>query len=541
MQSNTHPRQQTTLTESQPIATPTPDARETRTQLLSGGKLAMAIISLDLSMFLAAIDMTIVATTYVPIGDKFNSLDRAEWIISSYLIAQTAFQSIYGKISDVLGRVETMVLAIIIFLIGSILCAVSNSLNMLIASRVIQGIGGGGLVSMVLIVIADILNERQRGKYIGVFTGTWGLSAAIGPALGGVIVQNTKWQVIFWINIPICVISAAMIVFLLRIPRPKGSWKEKVKRIDFVGSFLSLVGITLILLALAWGGRDYEWNSVAVICCFVFGTVVIIACVFYEWKVPQVPIIPVRLFKIRNVFFSCMSHLFFGFGFFGPITFIPQWALVVKQASNITSGLYLLPFALMMVLGSVSAGIFTAKTGKYREMVWFGTAVLTLGNGLFITLDTNTSVGKVMGFMIVGGFGLGAALQTLPLAAQAAVTGKHLASITAVALFFRSVGNILAVSVLSNIIQNKLKTQIAVVIEHFPTYAQTILHITKDQSLINKASIPDELKAEIMKAYSASLRDAFIVLTVFTGISFLLSLAFKHMPLKTTLKKSLED
>ncbi|ORX74145.1 MFS general substrate transporter [Linderina pennispora] len=386
------------------------DTKETRTQLLSGYRLAMAIISLDILVFLSAIDMTIVATTYIPIGDKFGSVDRAEWIITSYLITTTAIQPIYGKISD------TIVMAIVVFLIGSILCAVSNSLNMLIASRAIKGLGGAGLMSMALIVIADIMNERQRGKYVGIFSGTWGLGSAIAPMIGGLIVEKSKWPVVFWINIPFCVISAALIVMLLRIPRPKGSMLEKLKKVDFIGSLLSLAGLTLVLLALTWGGRDYAWSSAA-------GGVVL--CGRYRFAVE--PIMPMHLFNRRNVILCSLAHIFFGFGVNGPITFIPMWALVVKHASYVTSGLYLLPFSIAMVISSVVGGVLVSRLGRFREIIWFGAAMLTLGNGLLILLGTDASLGKIIGLLVAGGLGFGSCIQTLTLAAQSAVTGKDLA------------------------------------------------------------------------------------------------------------------
>ncbi|KAJ2829474.1 hypothetical protein GGI24_002129, partial [Coemansia furcata] len=185
-------------------------------------------------------------------------MGSAEWIVTSYLITVAAFQPLYGRISDLLGRLEAIVFSILVFLLGSILCATSTTMNMLIASRAVQGIGGAGMVSLALIVMADIMNERQRSKYIGVFSGTFGLASAIAPVIGGAIVSTSKWQVVFWINVPFCVIALLMITMLLRVPRPQGSVKEKISQIDVIGALLSLAGITLLLLGLSWGGREYQ-------------------------------------------------------------------------------------------------------------------------------------------------------------------------------------------------------------------------------------------------------------------------------------------
>ncbi|KAJ2235784.1 hypothetical protein IWW45_002316 [Coemansia sp. RSA 485] len=510
-------------------------------QLLSGAKLAIAIISLDILMFISALDTTIVATTYIPIGNKLDSLDKAEWIITSYLITTTAFQPLYGKISDLLGRVETIVFAIIVFLIGSILCAVSKSMGMLIASRAIQGVGGAGLMSLALIVIADIMNERQRGKYVGVFSGTYGVASAIAPVIGGVIVQNTKWQVIFWINIPFCVIALVMIVMLLRIPRPKGSAKEKIKRVDFVGALLCLAGVTLLLLALTWGGRDYEWNSAQVICTLVFGVVGLVLFVLYEWKVPQVPIVPISLFRIRNVIFSSFVNVLFGFAINGTIMFIPQWALIVKRASEVTAGAYLVPCCVGMVLTSIISGVLVSKTGRCREIIIAGAALLAVGNGLLIILGTDGSLGKIIGFLLICGLGIGTCIQTINLIGQASVEGKDMASATTTFMFFRSLGMVLAVSVLSNIIQNVLLDEVDKLIATFPSYTNLIYGVLKDQALLYSSGVPEALQQAYVLSYYKALKDGFIALASFTGLYFLMTFGFKHVELKTVLKKTIDS
>ncbi|KAI8322921.1 MFS general substrate transporter [Martensiomyces pterosporus] len=501
----------------------------------------MAIISLDLLVFLSALDTTIVATVYVPIGNKFNALDKAEWIITSYLITMAAFQPIYGKASDVLGRIEVIVFAIIIFFIGSILCAVSNSMNMLIASRAIQGIGGAGLMSMALVIVADIMNERDRGKYFGLFSGTFGIASSVAPVIGGAIVRNTKWEIVFWINIPLCVVAAVLIVMLLRIPRPRGSFLDKVKRIDFIGSLLALTGIVLILMALSWGGREYSWSSSQVVCCLVFGAVAVAIFAVYEWKVPSMPIIPMHLFRTRNVVLAALGNMFFGFAINGPAMFIPQWALVVKQANEVTAGAYLVPFMLGMVIASIVGGGLMSKTGKVRGVIWVGSALLTLGNGLLIMLGTDGGLGKIIGFLLIGGLGFGSCVQAMTLIAQSAVSGRDVAATTTLVFFFRSLGMILAVSVLSNVVQNVLITQIAKVVATFPDSAVIILKSLKDQALLNTDLVSSQVRSAVIDAYWKAMHDAFIALTGFTAALFVLSLGFQHKELQTTLKKTIDE
>ncbi|KAI7827774.1 major facilitator superfamily domain-containing protein [Kickxella alabastrina] len=435
------------------------------TQLLSGLKLALAIISLDILIFISALDTTIVATVYVPIGNTMNALDKSEWIITSYLITVTAFQPLYGKISDILGRVETIVVAIVIFLIGSILCAVSKSMDMLIISRAIQGIGGAGLMSLALIVIADIMNERQRGKYVGVFSGTYGVASAIAPIIGGSIVQNTKWQVVFWINIPFCVI------------------------------------------ALPWFPSTY---------CSI------------------------NLFKVRNVFFASAASLFFGFAINGTIMFIPQWALIVKHASEVTAGAYLIPCCVGMVITSVFSGIMVNRTGRCREIIIIGAGTLVIGNSLLIILGSDGKLGKIIGFLLISGLGIGTCIQTISLLGQASVDGKDMASTTTTFMFFRSLGMVLAVSVLSNVIQNVLHKDVVKFMTKFPQYAELVGKIMKDQSLLYSEGVPSLLQEAIVLSYAKALKDGFITLAVFTGIFFVLTFGFKHIELKTVLKRTID-
>ncbi|KAJ2818381.1 hypothetical protein IWW50_005839, partial [Coemansia erecta] len=475
-------------------------------RLLSGYKLALSVISLVILLVISALDATIVATTYVPIGNQLNSLDSAEWIINSYLIAVTAFQPLYGSISDLFGRVETTVFAIAVFLLGSILCAVSTTMPMLIASRAVQGIGGAGLMSMALIIVADIMNERERSKYVGIFSGTFGVAAAIGPIIGGAIVQNTKWQIAFWINVPLCIVALVTIIAVLRIPRPHGSLRDKTKRIDAGGALLCVGGIVLLLLGLSWGGRGYAWSSARVVCTLVLGLATLAVFAVYECLVPQVPLVPIHLFKVRNVAFASACSLLFGFAVNGAIMFIPQWAQIVKGASPVVSGAYLVPYCVGMIVSSIACGLLVNWTGRCRELIVASAALMLLGNGLLIMLGTDSGLGKVIGFLLVCGLGMGAGVHTISLLGQASVSGKHMAAATSTFLFFRSLGMVLAVSVLTNITQNVLIGKAADIVGDSRVLATTVSSVLKNQSLLLTTNPPQHFVDEFISAYSVALR-----------------------------------
>ncbi|KAJ1933587.1 hypothetical protein EC988_009074, partial [Linderina pennispora] len=202
---------------------------------LSKKQLIGAIASLASLSFISSLDATIMASIYVPVASDFHALGQAVWIITTYMLSSTIVQAIIGKISDILGRVETTLTCTAIFLVGSVLCGASQSMNMLIASRTIQGIGGGGGMGLTIVMLGDIFSERERGKYIGIFAAIVGIATVVGPVMGGGIVEHASWRIVFWINIPICIVAMVLIFFTLKLPKTKGTFKEKIKRIDFIG------------------------------------------------------------------------------------------------------------------------------------------------------------------------------------------------------------------------------------------------------------------------------------------------------------------
>ncbi|KAJ2629763.1 hypothetical protein H4R22_003126 [Coemansia sp. RSA 1290] len=489
-----------------------------------------------LVMFLIGLYTMMDSVLYVPIANEFNSLSRSEWIINGYLITTTALQPIYGKGSDILGRKPAIMLASSFLLVGSIISAVSQSMDLLIASRAIQGIGSAGLYTMINVVVADLFNERDRALFMGISSFIWGISSAGGIILGGTLVQLSTWRVAFWINVPICVIISLVIWRINQIPLVPGSVRDKVRRIDFGGSLLSLASIILILLALSWGGRDYSWKSAAVLCSLGFGTALALLFVWYEHKVPIEPILPLQLLKTRNVALALVGHLFFGAVTYAPVMFIPQWALVVKNTTPITSGLYTLPFTIPESFAAIIAGYWVTRSGQYRECVWLGSVFLLAGLTPLIILDQYSGLGRIIGFQIIAGVGFGMCIQTLILTAQASSAGSEVASATATCLFMRSLGAILVVAVLASVNGNRLTAEFAKISNQYPKYHNDIQRISANQSLIHQLDLPPELFNMLVNAFMKGMRAAFIALIPFSAIFVLIVAAIKHVPLQQTKK-----
>ncbi|ORX69989.1 MFS general substrate transporter [Linderina pennispora] len=477
---------------------------------------------------------------YIPVAEHFNDMQRASWIVNSYLITSASMQPIYGKCSDIVGRVPILAAAVMFLFIGSLLCAVSNSMDMLIACRSIQGLGTAGLFTIVNVVIVDLYAERKRGKLMGYSSSAWSLSAASGAVIGGVLAEKGKWRVAFWLNLTTSVLAGGVILTTIRVPKPSGTRREKLGRVDFGGSAISLVSIVLVLLALSWGGQQYPWSSARVICCIVFGVLIGALFVFYEAKYAKEPILPMYLFKTRNIALSVFGHLFYGAVVYAPLIFIPQWALVVKNTTPLTSSLYTIPMSIAegIVVGLI--GLAVTKTGRYRECLWFGSVCLLVAASLLITLDGNSSSGKVVGFMVLYGVGFGACIQTLLLTAQVCAEGKDSAATTAACLFIRSVGNMVVVAVLSSVSENKRKTEFAKVMALFPDYADSIARIAKNQSLIHKLALPDDVYNRVMDVFMKSMRSAFIALVPFAVIFLLIVLFIEHKRLSTVKKVTIQ-
>ncbi|KAJ2555322.1 hypothetical protein EV175_002296 [Coemansia sp. RSA 1933] len=507
---------------------------------MQGKRLYLALAGLDALLFIAALDLTIIATVYVEIANSFNALTRAEWTITSYMLAATAIQPIYGKFSDILGRAEAIVVSVLLFVVGSVLCAVSRSMEMLIASRAVQGLGGGGIMSLIFVVVADVLSERERGKYIGIFTSTWGLASAVAPVLGGLIVQRSDWRVIFWINLPFCAIALVLVLLFMRLPRPAGSIGEKARRIDVLGALLFIAGTTPMLLGLSWGGREHTWTSPLVLGCVIGGVVMLAIFVAVEWKIPREPIVPSHLLAKRNVALSALGHLFFGAAGYGPIVFVPQWALLVRGASAISAGMQLLPFTAGSVVTSVAGGFVMTRTGRYRRLIVGGSVLLCTGNGLLILLDQHTPSRLHAGILFLCGLGAGASIQPIMMAAQAAVDGCDMAAATTLCAFLRSLGGILCVAILSSIMHSVIRQGLTRIALADPRSIFTIVRIAENQSFIYSPTVPEQLRTVVVSVYAKATRLSFVALLPFSVLLVLFSLGYKHIELNSHRKQTIK-
>ena len=357
----------------------------------SKGKVAVIMLALGLAVFLAALDVTIVTTALPTISEEFHSASGYTWIGSAFLLANAASIPSWGKVSDIFGRKPMLLAANVIFMVGSLVAALSNSIGMLIAARAVQGLGGGGLVILVNITIGDLFSLRTRGAFYGIIGGVWAIASSIGPIIGGAFTQKVTWRWCFYVNLPLDGLAFFILLFFLDLKTPKTPLMEGLKAIDWVGSLL-VVGATLMFLfGLQYGGETYPWDSAIVLCLLIFGGLTFALFILYEWKVPTYPVMPLGLFKKRSNIATLSVVFIHGVVFISGSYYLPLYFQSVRGASPIKSGVYILPTAVALSAGSIGTGIFVKKSGLFLPPIWFGMLMMTLGYGLFVDFDATSS------------------------------------------------------------------------------------------------------------------------------------------------------
>lgn len=475
-------------------------------------------------MLLAALDQTIVSTALPRIATELHGLNKLSWVATAYLLTSAITTPIYGKISDLFGRKKIFQSAILIFLIGSVLCGVSQSMNQLVFARALQGLGAGGLMSLVLAIVGDIIPPRQRGKYTGYFGAVFGVASVAGPLLGGFLTDSLSWRWVFFVNIPLGIIALFAVATRLHLPVHK-----REHSIDYLGATLLSASSICLLLVTVWGGTTYPWASHQIISLLGAGIVLAVSFVICEQHAKE-PIIPMHLFRNDIFTVSIILSLLSGIAMFASILYVPLYQQVIRGYSPTKSGLLMLPLVIGLFTTSITAGRLTSKFGKYKIFPIIGTLVLTVGLWLFSHLTLTTSEWVLGVWMFVIGAGLGSFMQIMTLAIQNSVSRSELGTATASATFFRSLGSAFGGAIFGTILINRLTQHLA---EMFPKGSgATRINFSSIQSGAGIHQLPPEVAHNVLEAFVRSFHDMFLIAIPFALLAFVFALFLRETPLR---------
>ena len=414
-----------------------------------------------LGMFLAALDQTVVSTAIRTIADDLQGYDLQAWATTAFLITSTIATPLYGKLSDMYGRRPFYLFTIAIFAVGSALCGISTSMYELAAWRAVQGIGAGGLMSLALAIIADIVPPKERSKYQGMFMAVFGTSSVLGPVIGGFLAGQDSilglsgWRWIFWVNVPLGILAFVVVARVLHLPHQRQS-----RRIDYPGA-LGLIAFLVPLLIVAEQGRTWGWGSTNAIVCYAIGAVGFVGFVLAERAYRDDALLPLRMFTNRTFSISAISSVVVGMGMFGGLLLLPQYLQIVHGSSATEAGLEMIPLVLGIMTGAMSSGIAIGKTGKYKHFPIIG-LVLMIGAlvSLSFVVGADTSYWTLVPFMLAMGVGLGFNFQPIILAVQNAVSPREIGVATSSVTFFRQMGGTLGTAVFLSVLFSRLPSDI---------------------------------------------------------------------------------
>jgi EmrB/QacA subfamily drug resistance transporter len=479
---------------------------------LSKRRILVIIGALMLGMLLAALDQTIVSTALPTIVGDLKGGSHIAWVITAYLLATTVSTPLWGKLGDQYGRKVFFQAAIVIFLIGSVLSGLANSMFMLIAFRAVQGLGSGGLMVGAQAIVADVVSPRERGRYQGLFGAVFGVSSVVGPLLGGVFVDNLSWRWIFYINVPIGALALAVVA--AQVP---GHLSRVHHKIDYLGTAALSLAATALILLTSLGGTTYPWASTPIYLLGAAGALLIGLFVLVERRAAE-PVLPLHLFRLRVFSVTSIVGFIVGFAMFGAITYLPAFFQVVRGISPTVSGVYLLPLMAGLLLVSITSGQVIARTGKYRFFPIVGTAVMTVGLFLLSLMSPGSSTLQDSLSMLVLGLGLGGVMQVLVIITQNGVPRTELGVATSGATFFRSIGGSFGTAIFGAIFANVLVGNLA---SHLHGVRLPAGFSAADATPAVLSHLPAVVHQGFVAGYAQSIQTVFLVAVPIAALAFL--------------------
>ncbi len=479
-----------------------------------------------LVMLLAALDSTIVATALPTIVGEFGGLAHISWVVTAYLLAQTIVTPIYGKLGDLYGRKRVLQVAIVIFLIGSALCGLSQSMSHLIIFRAVQGLGGGGLMVTTQAVVADVVPPRARGRYQGIFGAAFGFASIAGPLVGGYFTTHWTWRWIFYINLPVGII--ALVVLAATLPAQSSFARHAI---DYTGAAALALTLASVVLVTDLGGTVFQWSSPLMVGLIVIAVAGLIAFVLVERRARE-PILPLQLIRMRDVWVTSLVGLVVGFALIGSVTYLPVFLQIVKGLSPTESGLRMVPLMGGTLVTSILAGQLVSRTGKYKLFPIIGTTIVTISLLLISRMTATTSTLAASLYMLLLGLGLGFVMQVLIIAVQNAVDYRELGVATSNAILFRFIGGSLGTALLGAILATQLNANVQRLMP-----GTAALDLISPQAL---AGLSPAVRSAYIEAFVASLSTVFLVAAAIACFGLLVALLLPERPLRETIAAAAE-
>lgn len=484
------------------------------------------LAGLMLAMLTSMISTSVVGTALPTIVGTLGGQEQLAWVASATLLTMTASTPIWGKLSDLYGRKLMFQVALVVFVLSSIAAGFSQDMGQLIAARALQGIGAGGLAALPQIILGDVVEPRERGRYSGYIGAVFGVSTVAGPLLGGFIVDNMSWRWTFWFCVPLAVVAFVVIQKVLKLPLVRRDTK-----VDWWGATFITGGTTALMLLLSLGGKEFEWNSawtygLGALSLVLFGLTVVAE------RGAADPILPPHLFRNRTFVLTSVASLLVGAAMFGALMFLPQYLQIVKGMSPTGSGLMTLPLVLGLLTSSILTGRFVSRTGRWKIFPVVGMLLVATGLFLLSRLHVDSSLVLVGFDNAVLGIGLGASMQILILAAQNAVTRANLASATSGVSFFRSLGGAVGVAAFGAILTNRLTAELVSLAKaaHLPLSGGAVPSLGSPEAIHN---LPAPILEIILEAFTRAMSAVFMVGVPIAVLAAVAALMLKEIPLRS--------
>ncbi|KAF9880058.1 hypothetical protein CkaCkLH20_02012 [Colletotrichum karsti] len=480
-----------------------------QTNILPFRQLMVVFATLAVTLLIAFIDQNGISITLPTIAADLDAEDTISWAGTSSLIANTMFQMLYGRFSDIFGRKSIFLSAIGLLAFADLLCGLSQNAAMFYIFRGIAGIGGGGITNLAMIIVSDLVTLERRGKYQGIIGSMVGLGNVLGPFLAAAFVERATWRAFFYMLTPLGVAVGVIAYFFLPSNPPDEDFSSSVKKIDYAGSFTSSAGVILLLIPISGGGAYFPWNSAMVISMLTIGALALVSFVIVEWKFAKLPMMPIPIFKNKAVVIMLAQTFLFGAAYQSYLYYVPLYLQNAHQFSVLQSAIIYVGLVVCQAVFSILSGQYISRTKRYGEVIWLGFGFWTLGAGLSLIYDRDTKPGIIVIPLLIVGVGVGFIFQPTLVALQAHSIKSRRAVITSNRNFFRCAGGACGLAISAAILQATLRANLPSEFKYLSSSTYSIPDLSGDD------------KSRVLDAYMAASRAVFIFQIPLVGLCFL--------------------